>query len=112
MRTISENLQLLEQTKENIKNSLIEKGKNMENVPFTEYYTKIDELNVSKENKLAKLVSGKEVALTASDLGDITAIGDYAFYKSKLSSISMPNSITSIGYQAFYNVVSLMCTAM
>ncbi len=37
----------------------------------------------------------------------VTSIGDEAFYLSELTSITIPNSVTSIGYQAFYYCIGL-----
>ena len=34
--------------------------------------------------------------------GPVTQVGDYAFYDTDLTSISLPNSVKSIGYAAFY----------
>ena len=34
--------------------------------------------------------------------GPVTQVGDWAFYKTKLTSMSLPNSVKSIGYRAFY----------
>jgi trimeric autotransporter adhesin len=36
-----------------------------------------------------------------------TSIEDWAFYGSKITSITIPNSVTAIGYSAFYSVESL-----
>ena len=39
--------------------------------------------------------------------GDVTTIGDYAFYGSDITNIGIPKSVTSIGLQSFDSCVSL-----
>lgn len=64
---------------------------------------KIAEFENSLDNTtLHNIVSGSEpFSLTASDLYGITKIKDYAFYSSKLESIEIPETVTSIGWHAF-----------
>ncbi|MBB5219874.1 putative repeat protein (TIGR02543 family) [Treponema rectale] len=48
--------------------------------------------------------SSVKVALTLNQNANLTSIGNYAFYyRSNLTSVSMPSNITSIGAYAFYN---------
>lgn len=63
----------------------------------------------SGENKVLKIAADNaSYSITTEDLAGATKITDYAFYdRSKLTSIEMPNTITSIGKQSFYN-----CDAM
>ena len=37
----------------------------------------------------------------------VTSIGNYAFTSSSLTSVTIPNNVTSIGFQAFYNCSAL-----
>ena len=62
------------------------------------------------ENKLAKLVSGDSISLSADDLSGATKIRNHALYNcTALTSITIPNSVTSIGILAFYNCIGLTC---
>lgn len=57
---------------------------------------------VYKDNKIAQLVDGTITEITAEDLKGITSIRDYAFYDcSKLTSITISDSVKRIGYYAF-----------
>ena len=60
-------------------------------------------------DKLAKLVEGiSDIEITAEDLAGATAIRAYAFYyHTNLASVTIPNSVKSIGLQAFYNCSNL-----
>ena len=58
-------------------------------------------------SKLAKLVSGEEVSLTAEDLNGITKILRGAFSYSSITDISLPNGITEIPSDAFSYCKSL-----
>gem|GEM_PF-3591586 len=52
--------------------------------------------------------SSVKVALTLNQNANLTSIGNYAFYyRSNLTSVSMPSNITSIGDYAFYNCSGL-----
>lgn len=107
---ISENLQTLAETKERFKTAFANKGVDLTNVPFTQYPEKLNEIQTggSEENKLAKLVSGQEVEIKASDLEGAANIANYCFYqKTNLKSIEIPDSVTSIGNNAFYSCSGL-----
>lgn len=59
-------------------------------------------------NKLAQLVDRTITEVTAEDLGDITRIGENAFYYCRsLTRIGIPSSITEIGSSAFGGVGSI-----
>lgn len=59
-------------------------------------------------NKLAQLVEGSYLKITASDLSGITSIANHAFYKIKgLTSIEIPNEVTHIGDCALYGCNNL-----
>ena len=53
------------------------------------------------DNKLAALVNGSPTEITADDLAGATKLIDYAFFFSTLTSITIPNSVKSIGHFAF-----------
>lgn len=56
--------------------------------------------------KLPSIIERTVTEITAEDLAGVTKIGNYAFiYHSNLKSISLPNSVTEIGKQAFYQSV-------
>ena len=54
--------------------------------------------------KFAEYVDGSLTEVSAADLSGISKIRDYAFNRySGLTSVTIPNSVTSIGKSAFYN---------
>ena len=62
----------------------------------------------TSENKLAKLVIGESVALTAEDLSGVTEIRRYAFYNCyNLVGIDIPSGVTIIKFCAFYDCSAL-----
>lgn len=62
----------------------------------------------SGENKLALLVDGTLTEITAADLAGIESIKNYAFcYASHIKTIEFPNTLKTIGYEAFYNCSGL-----
>lgn len=58
-------------------------------------------VNVSGENKLSQIVEGTITEITAADLEGATKIRDYAFYKAPITTIQLPNTITTIDAYAF-----------
>ena len=59
-------------------------------------------------NRLPQLVDGTITTITAEDLAGTTKIREYAFwFCSSLTSITIPNSVTSIGVNAFSNCKTL-----
>jgi len=77
------------------------------------YYSKLsDGYSVEVANKstttFATSIYEGEITIPEIVLNDgleyaVTGIGDYAFYKSKVTKVNLPNTITSIGYVAFEN---------
>lgn len=61
-------------------------------------------VNVSGNQKLKNIISGAgEYSITAEDLEGATIIRQYAFYNTKLTSIQIPATITTLQYAAFQN---------
>ena len=62
-----------------------------------------------ESNKFLLYYKGEETNLTLPTLSDNKKykIKDYAFYRSNIKSISIPDCVTSIGNYAFYNCTSL-----
>ena len=64
------------------------------------------ENNCIIETETKRLIVGCKTSIIPSD-GRVTLIGDYAFSGSGLTSITIPDSVTSIGYGAFSGCSSL-----
>lgn len=63
---------------------------------------------VGEINRLKYAVERDIIEITENDLMGATSIVGYAFYFcSSLISVTIPNSVTSIGYSAFWNCVNL-----
>lgn len=102
MATTAENLSLLQTTKENLKTAIESKGRDLTNVPFTQYPQEVAAIQTgSAENKLAKLIGGQDVELTLNDLRGITELPAQALYQKKnLLSIEIPLEVVTIGNNA------------
>lgn len=53
------------------------------------------------DNKLPQFIDGSLTTITAEDLAGATEVKNYAFYYSNITSITLPDSVTSIGNYAF-----------
>ena len=58
-------------------------------------------------SKLQLMVSGQSFSLSKYDLQEIAAISNFAFYRSTIATIDIPDSVTSIGFSAFYECTNL-----
>lgn len=118
---ISDQLTLLNNTKQAIKTSINNKGGSVtDSTPFADYSTAIDNLpsggsgNSVLESIDVSDLTGTTFNKVASYITDatipsgLTSITDTAFANcSRLSSINIPNSVTTIGSGAFQNCTSL-----
>lgn len=75
------------------------------------YYFKVTEINIPKTvteiGIYAFSSSYIEIVFEESESSSLTTIGDYAFSNSHISSISLPNSVTSVGKNLFNGCSSL-----
>ena len=68
----------------------------------------VDGYLVYKDSTKKELLGCSSQATSVTIPDSVTSIGNYAFYKCvSLTSVTIPNSVTSIGYCAFYNCSSL-----
>ena len=100
MATIAENIQTLRSIKSDIKNAITDKGGNVGN-DFKTYAQAITNLPSGGGNEdLVNLIERDITSLSIPD--GTTKIGYGAFYNcSSLTSVTIPNRVTSIGYGAF-----------
>lgn len=71
------------------------------------FATFTDDDEIASSEKLAQVCSGTVTTLTQQDLAGCTSIKDYLFQFANLSSIDLPNTVTSIGNNAFANTQNL-----
>lgn len=76
------------------------------------FATFTDDDEIVSSEKLGQICSGTVTTLTQQDLAGCTGIKDYLFqFANNLSSIDLPNTVTSIGNNAFaiYSKQKLNC---
>ena len=103
MATIAENIQTLKSIKSDIKNAIIQKGGSVTDA-FGTYAQAITDLpsGGGGNEDLINLIERDITSLSIPD--GTTKIGYGAFYNcSRLTSVTIPNSVTSIDGSAFYS---------
>ena len=122
---VVDKLNQIKSCKEDIKQAIIDKGVDMSDVAFTEYATKISEIQagggitdyldyraeLSTYYSTTKMVGNCAFAYCTSlqsiDLPNCTSVGSSAFYACKsLQSVNLPNC-SSVGDETFYRCSSL-----
>ncbi len=81
-------------------------GKNITNVPDWAFAMQINCTSITLSNTVTSIGKSalEECAFTGIDLPEgLETIDDYAFYGSKLTSLLIPSTVTSIGADAFLN---------
>lgn len=112
--SISSQLLILNQTKENIKTSINNKGVSVTDEPFAEYPDKVRLIPNGGgiyESNIIQFIEG--TMRNAVIPSGTTTIADWAFYNgdngraNKLASVTIPNTVTTIGKHAFFGQLYL-----
>lgn len=124
MGTIAQKLTYLEDTKTAIGNAIAAKGGSVTGKTFRQYATEISNLpsgggDDSMEHYLNNTLTSytvpasvtilKDYAFASSsnllsiNLNNVTTIGSYSFYKSGLTTVNIPDTVTEIGTALFYD---------
>ena len=92
-----------------IANAIRSKTGKYDTIKPVDMATEIESIQTSGVfNRLPQVVDDTITTITADDLAGATKVRSYAFqYCSSLTSITLPDSVTSIGYYAFRNCSSL-----
>lgn len=111
MATIGENLIALQTVKNNIKTAIENKSVSMDGVPFTEYATKIGEIQGGGGSVTEPYIEetyNANGSLTSAVLHGHTNIRKYMFNDcDRLTSVILPNSLTTIKSYGFSSCVAL-----
>ena len=108
--SISEKLTQLNGIKQDIKQSLIDKGQAATD-DMGEYSTLISNISGSSDDSFKNAIERKGNPINLPS--DLTKIGDYAFFNYKnLVLTSLPEGITSIGAHAFNGCTNLALTSL
>lgn len=107
--SIANQLLILSQTKNNIKESINLKGVEVTDEAFAEYPDKIRQIPNGGGWYESNVILFLERKIRTAVIPEgITSIGEYAFsYCSNLESITIPDSVTTIGYEAFHSCSKL-----
>ena len=107
--SIANQLLILSQTKNNIKESINLKGVEVTDEAFAEYPDKIRQIPNGGGWYESNVILFLERKIRTAVIPEgITTIGQYAFYYcSSLTNLNIPDSVTSIGRYAFFNCTSL-----
>ena len=107
MATIAENLQTIQNIKQNIKTAIENKGVDMTNTPFSEYSTKIDEISAGGGTSTVYVPDGmifRNSTITSFpdwNCSNITNAREMFTFCTNLESIDIDLSNTTTGWQTF-----------
>lgn len=108
--SIASEISRLQTAKADIKTAIEAKGVTVpSNAKLDDYDTYVSQISGGPSSaKLLSVIDGSVTSIAAEDLGNITYLRTYSFTDCpNLTSVTLPNTVTTIGLGAFYKCTSL-----